>query len=433
MYMISVQNLRQQLNGNKTFLLILILLAFQSCFSQRFNSEQKYLRNEYEKNVSKPATDSNITQQPGKEEDIKIVEKKHDTLRIALMLPLELNLIYDEEFSQSSRSRLAQSFYSGFKLALSEHDSGRFVLIKVFDNEGLEETTSKLLQKNLDNFRPDVVIGPFNSRNNALTCNWTHQQNIWQISPYQLNYSCLQTHPKLLSFQIDPSLIFRKMIEHAENYYPSANLIICTKDSNEQDVLQRSIRDSRKFVKINTCILDQLNWKQAPYAKYIQEDKKNLLIFTQGNEMVISSILSKLVTTESEVHCIVPLSWLNMKSLDINYLQKINTVFIGREQIDYHDSLTQMIVHKYRKKYRNELDQFSLDGYRIGKYVCNNSWSNEFDPLNARTKCFYFEKQADMQGFNLINVSSYIFYENELIPYSKYLKKIEEKEVEKKE
>jgi len=402
--MILVQNHQPQLNGNRHFLILVAsvtFILFFSCSSKQYALEQAKLESQYYKT-------RNENTQSNPKDSLKEEIKTSDTIsviypreikekyNIALLLPLMLDNIYDKEFVQRPISIAAQEFYMGALIAI-EDTSGYHLnySLHIIDNKRSKEYTSEDIIAKLNQREYDLIIGPFLTSNVRVISDYSFNRKIPLISPVANIDSCLHDNPYFISLKPSKTSYVKYLSHHLKEHHQTQNIIFTAESKEQLDYylsIVNGILDTSKFNKFNTVILNNSNWRSAPYNQYLGKEN-NIFVFCIEDEILINSVINSLVSIEKEMLVYAPFQWLNFNSVDINYLQRINTCFLADQYIDYDDSSNCNFIHKYREKFNTEPGKYALLGYQTFMYF----------PQLMKKHGKYFFQEAFINGENKEN------------------------------
>ncbi|MEA3495688.1 MAG: ABC transporter substrate-binding protein [Bacteroidota bacterium] len=431
--MILVQSLRQQLNGNnlaRIFSIFLMLFVFQSCILQKQDVEQAKLESQFIKQKNNIDTIKTSLIEKKKIDTIDIIypDVLKESYNIAIVLPLLLSDIYDKEYNQEVISTAALDFYRGVLLALEDSISKLDININIFvlDNEKSKFKTDTGIIQQLEEIDADLIIGPFLIKNIKVISEFSLKNKIPFVSLFSTIDSCIVKNPYFISLEPTEVRFIENVSRYIEKNFKNHNIILITTSTGKTDFALKTVLntiDTSVFssFKTSTVNVNNISWSTASYIKLLN-DEKNVLLFLIDNEVMVNSIITNLVAVENEIVTIVPFKWLYFNSVDISYLEKINTYFVSKPIMEYSDSSVIVFTKRYRKKFKTEATKYSYTAYLTMLYFTNQLVSHgKYFPKEAfvknpeqKSRFFYFQRTNNSQGFDNSNVKFYTFNKHKL-------------------
>ncbi|MGO3109734.1 MAG: ABC transporter substrate-binding protein [Sphingobacterium sp.] len=180
--MISVQNHRQQLSGNKILVALACALTLGAC-----SPKVGVLRSpDHRGNAGKTVTPENKSESSDTDEKLK--EKGGELViqnNIALVLPFQLNKVNPAALSKEDikRSAVALDFYQGFQLGLDElAEEGTVFGLDVIDSKD-DPSSNVAIAKSETVSGASIIVGPVYPKEiQAFGANLTNK-NVLQINP----------------------------------------------------------------------------------------------------------------------------------------------------------------------------------------------------------------------------------------------------------
>lgn len=242
--MISVQNHRQQLNGNKRlFFWALTLLLFLGACSPKtrvLKSPDHRGGNiggttpKEEKKPENPVDDEDKV-----EEDVRKVEAAKNS--VALVLPFQLDRMSPNALSEEDvkRSAIALDFYQGFQLGLDElAEKGRSFSLHVIDSRD-NESYSQSIAASKEVQGAALVVGPVFPK--EITMFGTHLSNrdIVQVNPLAATRAQEFNLPNLVSLTPSIEAHSKAMAKRVADDYKTGDVVI---------IYNTSDNDGRQFL-----------------------------------------------------------------------------------------------------------------------------------------------------------------------------------------
>lgn len=354
--------------------------------------------------VVKDTVASPVTPVPSKE------EKKKTEINIGLVLPLQLDIQFEEDSGEShipAHTLPALHFYEGallaldslnndsyqIKLSLTDIPSDSLRAAKVFND-------SKLLN-------PDAVIAMVTPTlgNSAATYSRKGNRPVFilqsgntQLLDYAPNL-WLTIPSNLTQIQVMAAFLFEKN--------PGAAFIAVHRDVRNEDALAKvyaSQIDSSSGKK-GTCQLVQYNtagWNTLKTK--LDKTKLNVLIIPSSDESYIVTLLNKLDEVKNEYRIMLAglPTWLNFESLDPARLQEYNTHLFDGLNIDYSQPKVQQFRKQFIDTYHTDPLPQAYQAYDLVNYISKNlstkkgedKWKEPFPSLVYSRMGFRFEESC---------------------------------------
>lgn len=418
--MISLQNLLQQLNGNK-FRVFTILLAITGltygCIPTKISYKGKYPQNKPVDKVSKdPETDnktdeSNITNDKTKEE--VTINKEPDKVKleisdnhlydkdtILLLLPFNTHKIDIKKLDsveQLKDNSIAIDFYRGFKLALDNNKIHKDrVVVKVYDtNEDQKKIKSILNSKQLKDTK--LIIGPVypHEIENALSIlNQVNSSN-YIISPLAGKLTDTYSYKNFIIVNPPIYVHAEKLAEFArDRYKPKHIYYISIQDKKEDNVENEAFIHTFINHMITTSpgtIIESLPIKSDDIPKNLElitqtfKNNKETILFVPYNNIddwyVIMRTLNTIDPTIKLVLLAHPYITHFYRKLDIVKLQQYNTYTTSASFIDIDNELVVDFFNNYRRLYSTIATKYALSGYDMGRYLTQITDMKDSDQL----------------------------------------------------
>ncbi len=357
--MILVQNLRLRLNGNSLFA-VLSAFILVSCNAFKVISKDTNDKPNDSEVVVEPNTEKNSD--PIKEEgkELEVVEEVTRELvylqghefkvephkmefKVALILPFYFN-------AQTNRERRMSDYmleyYQGVKLALTELEHRGFKLkLHVYDNENSTVVLNKILKKS-DLSKMDLIIGPIGQEHMEIVSDFGLENNIPIISPISSIDSLNKINPKFYSTTPGTKAKATKVAQHLQSNYKKNPIILVT------DEQTYSMSDKNEYV----AVLEKAGFKNirtesasfSSWSAALADVKNTTIIILSHNPTVVSTTLSKVYQTKSDVVIFGDNSWSNFQDNDYKFWSKLNVHLIASDFVD--DSTSE--VRNFRINYR---------------------------------------------------------------------------------
>jgi hypothetical protein len=379
--MTSVLNHLLQLSGNKYIIFGLLCLAL-SCSSKQFANEQDKLKSDYDKQHRKSneqKSDIKVAKQtPVDTSDLMYPVNKKPTYKIVFILPLMLKTDNQFETQQRSLAHSALEFYMGAIIALQKETekSKNHFDVYIFDCDYKTGSITSQIIPELKKIQPDLIIGPFLFDHLKELSPYCRENKINLISPLVNSDSCLNVNPYFLALRPTEKTHLAYVTNLLKSNFQQYNISIIAESAQEKDRYTKmisSLIDPTRFGKIQSYYVNESNWRAPSFVTNMIEGKNVFIILNKSSEVVINSLLTNLIGIQNkeETALIAPYGWLFQSTIDLGFLQNLNSHFITDYYFDYNDSTNFDFITRYRNKYNNEPNLLGCLGYTSTNYFCS--------------------------------------------------------------
>ncbi|NUM31583.1 MAG: hypothetical protein HUU47_04580 [Bacteroidetes bacterium] len=316
--MILVQNLRLQLNGNKTIKLFFFILSF--IFS-----------------------------------GINLYAVKHvdSAYKIAMILPFHFN---DYNGANINRSNIMLDYYQGFYTALKYYETkGLKLKLFIYDNEHDTNITKEILQKP-ELKKMDLIISPILDEHLHILNHFSSKNQIAVFSPFTAADSLFPKNP--LFFNAAPSE--KSKAEAFFDYY--------RKNCNDKKILIFK-SDSEKNENFENRLEELILNKNNVEYRFITEDdilnadssflpnyKEYFLYHKAENAKEVKTLISFLDKQNANIEILADYKPLVLKAIHYSKRNKYNIKIISSDYINPLDSAEKM--HDFKNFYKTEFSLF---------------------------------------------------------------------------
>ncbi len=353
-------------------------------------------------------------------------------VKIALLLPFsakEYPLYLDslgglQTVTISARVEQFLDFYEGVLLAVdSLKNQGYKIDLHVYDTE---RNSDKMvaLAKELDDLRPDLIIGPvYGSVYKAILDN-LENKHIPVVYPLSSRSEGFGRYPNFIQVNASFGAVAEKMMQWLDEQRYQANVVyinlVGTEDADWME--KKAFREQLKLRegiqsfnwRLDQIMLDSLRTMLLP-------DRENILILPASKEADVSKVLP-LISALSDGYQITVLGlpeWQTFTSVDHETFYKLNTKLFSYSYVDYQSPEAVAFADKFRKYFYTEpgslvFKAFDMGLYFIGlaaKYRDKTLEALEYDDRATSFSRFRFNKikngeGKENHGFYIVNFSS---------------------------
>ncbi len=302
------------------------------------------------------------------------------TYNIALMIPFYLDHSQSIDTGNNGKSISSYKslsfiqFYEGARLAIDSLEKAGFSL-KVYFYDIAEDTNQvyEVLKKS-EFASMNLIIGPLFSSNFSIVSEWSKKHNVPIINPFTTKCDLLKSNPNAFKLNTSFRSESKQIIGFIKDTYKDCNLFIVFNEKEKElaDSLINAANLEITHNKINIQLFKVIYSKEglAGITKSISESKINVIITLMDGEAFVSSYLRNLndLAYKYKIVLFAEKNWEEYNSLEIEYLNNLNTHIYSNSFIDYKESKTQDFVLNFRNSYKTDPDYYAFQAYDIMMY-----------------------------------------------------------------
>lgn len=308
-------------------------------------------------------------------------------------------------------------FWNGAQMALEEYNADNVPLnIIVRDISNNETKLRQILDDDELMNKVDLIIGPFFSKPFVIAAQYAKQYKIPIVNPFTNRQDV--TAENEFVYKLIPSPEARPAMIAFMAQQSEAFPIILYGDSTATN---RELKSYRTYFEQH----------QIPYVLYpnaasvmscLKNDKRQIVIAFYDNpaqNLIISRNLLYSDKTDN-LTFVVPESWLESKTYDIEYYSKLNLHFFSDYYIDFSSEKVKTYVYDYTQKYGvpPSLENFAFQGYDITRFFVEFlRVGKDIDRVKVSPIAFplTFDKDPD-GGYENVNAQFLEVKDNEIVP-----------------
>lgn len=345
-----------------------------------------------------------------------------ETFTILYLIPFESSsyespYVKECEDMENVRSYQLMGFWNGAQMALEEYDrQGVHLKVIVRDITNNEATLRRIMENTELMNEVDLIIGPFFGKTFAIAAGYAKEYGIPIVNPFSSRQDfvsgneyvyklmpSLEARPAMISFLAQqsgafPILIFGDTLSHDKEMaayckYFKDNKIAYEVIPNATTVVNRLHKGSSQFV-----------------VTFYDNPAQNLII---SRNLLYSDKIDNLTF-------VVPETWLESKTYDIEYYTKLNLHFFSNYYVDFENEMTKTFIYDYTQRFGvpPSLKNFAFQGYDITRFFVE-FLRNGKDLDRVKTSpiaySLSFDKNPD-GGFENVNVQFLEVKDNEIVP-----------------
>jgi ABC-type branched-subunit amino acid transport system substrate-binding protein len=289
-----------------------------------------------------------------------------DTLRIDTKISSQL------QFQGNSENFI--QFYEGALLAIdSLQQMGIKVDLEVWDTEQKSSKTRNLVSSGVLNSAA-LIIGPVYPNEQKEITEFADKKRIPLVSPLSPSNEYLKDSE--FCFQVNPSkeYIAEKTNEYIISTFQNGNLIVLQTSNSAGEAENEAARLRQELEKNggrdNHTTIGICNFRKDGYASLrdkMVKDRDNVLVFPTINEAEVSVVVSNIKNLSAEFNITVVGNsrFPQFETIDPEYFHIGKLEFLTPYWPDMNQAITRSFINKFRLYYRNDPNQYSIQGYDV--------------------------------------------------------------------
>ncbi len=409
--MISVQNLRQQLNGNSIlFLSVFFLFAFTSCTISKISGDEH--AKVYMPDKNKEITSIIDTVRPDTVEwihDAEVIENdtqnlnivfddRNDTLtrsyKIDVLIPMDSYTVAGslEDIEQSSTNAMLH-YYGGMIMALVDlKEKGANFNVNVYDAP-VEQDRVKDYLESAENNKPDIIIGPNEKEQLKKVNDFGKKYGIPVVAPWRAIPNCSNNNSDYIQLKPGLDSYYEIMISDIdEKFSPEDVFIVGTDDSQSKN----RIKNILEIHKRNSAGSKDYNQMTVPFIK-LESDKPVFGAFSNNpskskaiilpnwsvkDEDFLFTCLRKLNIEKASNELVVygmPIL-LNSEKISYDIFKRLNVRIVSPNFLDETDIMVREFKLNFYKQFNVFPEPEAYEGYDMMAFIGSNllAYGNKF-------------------------------------------------------
>lgn len=343
--------------------------------------------------------------------------------KILYLIPFELD-DYAETYARSSedmdrvKSYQLMGFWNGAQMALDEigskGDTYYDVVVRDISND--ETKLRNILEDRELMEDVDLIVGPFFSKMFTVAAEYAMRYRIPIVNPFTSRQDLAENNEYV--YKLLPSLEARPaMIAFLAQQSDAFPIII--------------YGDSTSSRKEQTVYVDYFRRNQIPFeitpsasavTSFLSNGKSRFVVTFYDNpaqNLIISRNLAACKNV-SGLTFVVPETWLESKTYDIEYYSLLNLHFFSDYYVDFDAEETKTFVYDYTQRFGvpPTVQNFAFQGYDVTRYFLEFlNAENDVDRVKVTPISFQFSfDKVPGGGFENVNVQFLEVKDNEIVP-----------------
>jgi ABC-type branched-subunit amino acid transport system substrate-binding protein len=347
---------------------------------------------------------------------------QRETFTILYLVPFESDnyvapYVKECEDMDNVRSYQLMGFWNGAQMALDEYDrQGVNLKVVVRDISNNESKLRRIMEDEALMKEVDLIIGPFFGKPFVVAAEYAKEYGIPIVNPFSSRQDFLNDNE--LVYKLMPSVEARPAMLAFMAQQSNAFPIIIYGDSTSSD---KEMHTYLRYFQRNH-IAYEVTPNASTVVNWLPDSKRRLVVTFYDNpaqNLIISRNLLYSNKTDN-LTFVVPETWLESKTYDIEYYSKLNLHFFSNYYVDFENEKTKTFIYNYTQRYGvpPTLKNFAFQGYDITRYFVEFILNEkDLDRVKVSPIAFplSFDKYVD-GGYENVNVQFLEVKENEIVP-----------------
>lgn len=342
--------------------------------------------------------------------------------KILYLIPFETGsysapFVKESEDMDRVKSYQLMGFWNGAQMAIEESGkagSTRYNIV-VRDVSNNEAKLRNIMEDSALMQDVDLIIGPFFGKMFEIATEYAKRYQIPIVNPFTSRQDFVENNEYV--YKLIPSLGSRPALIAFLSQQSDASIIILgdSVSNNREmnvylDYFKKNNVDFELLSNVSSVVNRLSENKPVFVITFYDNPAKNLVV---SRSLVNSKRIDKLTF-------VVPESWLESKTYDIEYYSRLNLHFFSDYYVDYDAEDTKTFIYDYTQRFGvpPTLESFAFQGYDITRYFIDflNS-DKDVDRVKVTPLAFplSFDKLPD-GGFENVNVQFLEVKDNEIVP-----------------
>jgi ABC-type branched-subunit amino acid transport system substrate-binding protein len=342
--------------------------------------------------------------------------------KILYLIPFETDsyttpYIKECEDMEKVKSYQLMGFWNGAQMALEEY-GGRNMMIQVVvkDISNDERKLRRVMEDEDLMSGMNLIVGPFFGKLFEIAAGYAKQYRIPIVNPFTSRQDFVEENEYV--YKLIPSLEARPAMIAFLAQQTNAFPIIIYGDSTSTN---KEMAAYRKYFWKNHIAYEVIPNASSVVSR-LSNDRPQFVVTFYDNpaqNLIISRNLLYSKKTDN-LTFVVPETWLESKTYDIEYYSKLNLHFFSDYYVDYDAEATKTFIYDYTQRFGvpPSVKNFAFQGYDITRFFVEFIL-NDYDLDRVKVMPIAFPLSFDKSpngGFENVNVQFLEIKDNEILP-----------------
>ena len=345
------------------------------------------------------------------------------TCKILYLIPFESDsyttpYIKECEDMDNVRSYQLMGFWNGAQMAIEEIGKSESIVFDIIvrDISNNEAKLRNIMEDTELMNGVNLIIGPFFGKLFAVAAAYAKEYQIPIVNPFTSRQDFVEGNEYV--FKLISSLEARPAMIAFMAQQTGAFPVIIYGDSTSTD---REMAAYLKYFRANSIPYEITPNASSVVTRLSKEEPRIVVTFydNPAQNLIISRNLVYSEKTDN-LTFVVPESWMESKTYDIEYYSKLNLHYFSDYYIDFDNEKTKTFVYDYTQRFGvpPSLENFAFQGYDITRFFVEFIREhNDLDRVKVSPIAFplSFDKSPG-GGYENVNVQFLEVKDNEIVP-----------------
>lgn len=366
--MISAQNHRQLLNGNKGWFLFLITLLLVSCGAFLRSTpvvvatEEPVVVSDTVVAPSKPKIEIPISLQKYesvtfKGQEYKVPVHKRE-FEIAILLPFHVGYKSTQE---QKRADLMLEYLQGVNVALKKMEElGSKYRLRIYDTKN-DTLVLKRILRLPEMSKMDMIIGPTDQQQVRIAASFANSHKIPVFSPLTIIDKCWSPNSYLFNLKPSDQVMAEEFVKYYRKNHFGKRLVIV----NAAGRFNQSFGSALITYLQNHPIIDYKvveHYREMNWPAHLSMGQNVVLHLTEDKTQLNSAVTS-LYAFKDKVTLIGSDKWMDFSGMDYSFLSQLNVHFLSSDLSELGSSQSAEMIEIFRELYHGDPSGFVMAGY----------------------------------------------------------------------
>ena len=342
--------------------------------------------------------------------------------KVLYLIPFETDsyttpYVKESEDMDNVKSYQLMGFWNGAQMALEEYrDRNVMIHVVVKDISNDERKLRRVLEDETLMGDVNLIIGPFFGKLFEIAAEYAKRYRIPIVNPFTSRQDFVEGNEYV--YKLIPSLEARPamiaFLAQQTNAFPILIYGDSTSTNKEMSAYKKYFRDNHiayEIIPNASSVVSRLTKDRPQFVvTFFDNPAQNLII---SRNLLYSNKIGNLTF-------VVPETWLESKTYDIEYYSKLNLHFFSDYYVDFDAEKTKTFIYDYTQRFGvpPSLKNYAFQGYDITRYFVEFMLTGyDLDRVKVTPIAFplSFDKSTD-GGFENVNVQFLEVKDNEIVP-----------------
>jgi len=318
------------------------------------------------------------------------------SIRMLLVAPFESEIA--DSASLFAGERFVH-FYSGMCIALKEYEqrAGLPANLQVINETNRDDLAHKLHA--LSGNPPDCIIGPYGAETLKWAGEWARTNNKVVVSPWISSSKIAESNPHYLQVKAELAVHYHHIEQHVRANFPPSRVYLLAKSKDDSRLRYFNQQGPATGEELIISSTEMASGAEALLDPYFHKAEPTVLIapFSSfSDEDYVYHLLRRIASEKGDRQVIVygTYRWLDFKPDVLDYLNQLNVRLSVGNLIDLHDHRVRHFRERFFAQYKMYPWNDAYEGYDLANYLLS-----QFNPGAPNSfELEYLQTKFDIEG-----------------------------------